>query len=140
MTRRRLHTHGRYLGLVFVGGALGTALREAIGLVMPPVAGWPVGILVANLTGAFVLGVLLESLSRRGPDEGRRRALRLFLGTGVLGGYTTYSALSVDSVTLAASGHLSQALVYAVGSLLAGLVAAAAGIVLAARLPTRGAA
>ena len=86
------------------------------------------------------LWAVLESLSRRGSDEGRRRALRLFLGTGVLGGYTTYSALSVDSVTLATSGHLTQALAYAVGTLLAGLVAAAAGIVLAARLPSRGAA
>lgn len=134
MTRPPIHTHGRYLALVFAGGALGTALREGLGLVIRTTDGWPVGIFLINLGGSFVLGALLEALSRGGPDGGRRRALRLFVGTGMLGGFTTYSALSVDAVTLATTGHAAQALAYVAASLVGGLLAAAAGIALAARL------
>src|SRR5699024_11239433 len=57
----------------------------------------PVGTFLANISGAFLLGLLVESLSRRGADHGRRRDLRLLLGTGLLGGYTTYSALANDT-------------------------------------------
>lgn len=127
MTPRPIHTHWRYLLLVAAGGSVGTALREAVGLLVPT-PGWPLGIAIINVSGSFALGALLESLARRGPDEGGRRALRLGIGTGVLGGYTTYSALAVDSVKLVAGGQSLVAFGYAAGSVLAGALAALLGI------------
>ncbi|WP_371740714.1 CrcB family protein, partial [Frigoribacterium sp. CFBP 13712] len=93
-----MHLRWRFIGLVALGGTIGTGLREALALSFPAAPGSiPVTILLINVVGAFALGLLLESLMRRGPDAGRRRDLRLFIGTGVLGGFTTYSALAVDT-------------------------------------------
>lgn len=111
-------------------------MREVVGLWLGT-PGWPLGILVINLSGSLALGALLEWLSRQGPDEGRRRAVRLALGTGVLGGYTTYSALAVDSVTLLARGEMLTGVFYPVASVLLGVVAAGVGILVARRLPHR---
>ena len=82
------------------------------------------------MTGAFLLGILLELLSRRGPDHGRRRALRLFLGTGLLGGFTTYSALANDTAVLVASGNAVAGISYGLGTLFVGALAAWGGIAL----------
>jgi len=133
-----VHLRWEALALVALGGAIGTGAREALALTWPaPPDGVPWTIAAINVGGAFVLGVLLEALARRGPDEGRRRALRLFAGTGVLGGFTTYSALAVDTALLGGD-HLTLAVAYALGSVAAGAAAAAAGIVVAARvLPGR---
>ena len=137
MTPRPLHLRGRSLALVALGGALGTALREVLALSAPAPAGSvPWTILAINVTGAAVLGLLLEGLARGGPDEGRRRDLRLLLGTGVLGGFTTYSALAVDTALLG-DRHLALALGYGLGSVAAGLLAAAAGIAAARALDDR---
>lgn len=126
----------RLIGLVFLGGSLGTLLRYAVAEVTPKPAGVPVAIVAINVVGAFALGFVLEALSRRGPDEGRRRAVRLLVGTGVLGGFTTYSALAVDTDTLLAAGRGGMALAYAGSTLVLGLVAAAAGVALGARTAT----
>ena len=91
-------------------------------------------VLIANLAGAFALGVLLEALVRRGADHGGRRIVRLTLGTGFLGGFTTYSALATDTAALWGAGGASLGTVYAVGSVLVGALATAAGILLAAAL------
>ena len=120
--------------MVAVGGAIGTGAREAISLAIPPVGGVPVAILGINVVGAFLLGLLLESLLRRGPDDGRRRDLRLFLGTGVLGGFTTYSALAADSSVLLIEGSALVGVLYAVGSVVLGVLASWSGIVLARRI------
>lgn len=127
------------LALVFVGGTLGTAGREALTLLIPSSGGVPWAVLIANLAGAFALGALLEALARRGADHGRRRMLRLLLGTGFLGGFTTYSALATDTAVLwgAGAAGLDAAglgAVYAVGTALVGAVATLAGILLAAAL------
>lgn len=121
------------LALVFVGGTLGTAAREGLGLLVPTSGHLPWAILVANLVGAFLLGVLLESLVRRGPDTGRRRGLRLLLGTGFLGGFTTYSALASDTAALFAGGFGWTGVGYALGTVAAGAVATALGILVASR-------
>lgn len=126
----------RETGIVAVGGCVGTAARLGIDAALPEPGGLPLGIAVANLTGAFLLGLLLGLLAGRGPDVGRRRDLRLLLGTGVLGGYTTYSALAVGTLDLAAptdGGSLLLAASYAGGSLVLGLLAAVAGTVLGRR-------
>lgn len=128
----------RSVGLVTLGGTLGTAARQGLGLALPGTGEWPLAVFAVNLTGAFLLGVLLEWLVRTGPDAGPRRDLRLLTGTGFLGGYTTYSTLVVGTVELAAAGHAPVAVAYAVASVLLGLLAAAAGIGLAAGLLRRG--
>lgn len=122
------------LGLVFVGGTLGTAGREALGLLIPSSAGVPWAVLIANLAGAFALGVLLEALAHRGADRGRRRILRLLLGTGFLGGFTTYSALASDTAALWGAEAEALGAMYAVGTVFVGAVATLAGILLAAAL------
>ena len=133
-TARPVHLRSRSLGTVVVGGTLGTGAREALALTFPAAPGTlPVTIAVINVVGSFALGLLLESLLRRGPDRGRRRDLRLLVGTGVLGGFTTYSALAVDTGLLL-DGHAGVALAYALGSVVAGVLAAAGGVALGAAL------
>jgi CrcB protein len=119
------------MGLVFLGGAAGTLARWGVGLSVPHPARVPLATVVVNVVGAFVLGALLEGLARRGPDEGRRRALRLTLGTGFCGGFTTYSALANDTDALLRSGLTVQALAYALATVVLGLLASALGIAVA---------
>ncbi|GIG30751.1 fluoride efflux transporter FluC [Cellulomonas marina] len=128
---RQPHRDLRLVALVGAGGAVGTLLRHAVGLTLPS-APVPVATLAVNVSGALLLGVLTAALARRGPDTGPRRATRLALGTGVLGGCTTYSTLAVDVVRLAADGRAGVAAAYAVVTLVAGLAAAAAGLALGA--------
>ncbi|SCY52199.1 camphor resistance protein CrcB [Microbacterium sp. LKL04] len=118
--------------LVLVGGTLGTAAREALSLAIPPVGGVPVAIFLINIVGALFLGSLLEALSRRGPDAGRRRSLRLLLGTGFAGGFTTYSALAVDTGVLLTGGDAFVGVLYALATVAVGALATVTGIALAA--------
>ena len=112
---------------------LGTAARYALTLHWPVRAGgWPWATFTVNLLGALVLGFLLEALARRGPDAGRRRLLRLGAGTGFLGAFTTFSALAVETDLLVHAAAPALAVGYALASVLGGLLAAVAGIALAA--------
>jgi CrcB protein len=130
---RRAHEQPALLGLVFVGGAAGTLARWAVGLVVPHAARLPLATFAVNVVGAFVLGALLEHLASRGPDVGRRRALRLTLGTGFCGGFTTYSALANDADGLVRAGLVGHALAYALVTVVLGLAASALGILVARR-------
>ena len=121
------------IGLVLAGGAVGTAAREAVVLLVPSIGGLPLAILLINLAGAFVLGALLEALQRRGPDEGRRRLLRLALGTGFCGGFTTYSTLAVGVAVPLTTGAGGLAVGYGLGSVLLGAVAAWLGVLVGSR-------
>jgi CrcB protein len=121
---------------VWLGGACGTASRYGITLLMGQ-RSFPWATFLINVTGAFLLGLLLEGLSRRVPDGGRRRMVRLFAGTGFLGGFTTYSALASDAVRLLQSGQSSAAAAYALGTMLTGGVASLVGIVTGAHLRRR---
>lgn len=125
---RPAHRQWRYIGLVAAGGALGTALRATVTLLVPEVEVFPVATFAVNLVGAFVLGLLLEALAWSGPDEGRRLSVRLLVGTGVLGGFTTYSALATATAGLTAAGLTWWAAAYALGTVLLGAVASIAGI------------
>ncbi len=128
-----VHRQPRMMLLVLAGAALGTPARYALSVMLPTRTGsWPVGTLTANLLGAFLLGVLLEGLARRGRDTGYRRLLRLTLGTGFLGAFTTYSTLAVETDLLVRAHRPGLAAAYAGASLFAGLLATTAGIWLAA--------
>ena len=108
--------------LVLAGGSLGTAARLAVGLWMPDAGGFPYATLLVNVLGALLIGVVAARLASTA-------ALRVFLGTGVLGGFTTYSAFMTGTVALWADAPL-LAFAYAAGSLVLGLVAAALGLFL----------
>lgn len=125
---RPVHLRWRFVGLVMVGGAVGTGVREAFSLLIPNGGAFPAGIFVINVTGAFALGVVLETLLHLGPDEGHRRALRLLIGTGFMGGYTTYSTLAVGVSQAFMSGHVGVGGLYGVLSVVVGAAAAFAGI------------
>lgn len=121
------------MGTVLVGGLVGAAGREAVAQALPTAPGaFPVATFVVNAAGAFVLGALLELLVRAGGDHGWRHRVRLVLGTGALGAFTTYSTFAVEAVDLARHRHLALALAYVVASLAAGLLAAGLGIGLVA--------
>jgi fluoride exporter len=129
-----LHFQPRAALLVGLGGALGTAAREALSLAFPAVDGIPYAIFAINVVGALLLGILLEALLRRGPDAGRRRRLRLLLGTGVLGGFTTYSALAADTARLYGEGATLPATLYALGTVVVGALATGIGVAIGARI------
>lgn len=122
-----VHLSWPNVGLVTAGGALGTGLRYLITTVTPHWAGVPVATLGINVVGAFLLGALLELLADRGIDAGWSRRIRLAVGTGGLGGFTTYSALATDTATLAGI-HPASAMAYALATVLIGAIASAAGI------------
>ncbi|KQY58679.1 hypothetical protein ASD11_03235 [Aeromicrobium sp. Root495] len=127
------HHRPRLLVLVLLGGTAGTSVRHATAEVVPVWHDVPVGTLAVNLVGAFLLGVLLEALVLRGADVGQRRDVRLLLGTGFLGGLTTYSTFALESQRLLDGGPAGVGLAYAVGTVVAGLLLAAAGVASARR-------
>lgn len=125
--------------VVAAGGTLGTLIRALLGDAFPVRPGqWPWTTFCINVTGAFLLGLLLQTLALHGPDTGARRLTRLGLGTGVLGGYTTYSTFAVESAALGLGGRGGLALAYDGGSVLAGVLAAWLGFVVAVGLLRRG--
>jgi CrcB protein len=119
--------------LVFAGGFLGVLTRAVIADRVGERSAFPAATFAVNITGAFALSVLIEALALRGSDVGRRRATRLFLGSGLLGGFTTYSALAVQTDTLLRHGDVALALAYAIGTVVAGFIASVAGIALTRR-------
>lgn len=131
---RPAHLRAGPIALVLMGGTLGTAAREGVSLILGTDSEFPLGILAVNLLGAFLLGLLLEALARRGPHEAPLRHLRLLLGAGFMGGFTTYSTLAVDGAQMLGSGAPALGAVYLPGSVIAGGIAALAGIAVAAAL------
>jgi CrcB protein len=120
------------LAAVAAGGALGAPARYGIALAVTVTPGtFPWGTFWINVSGSFVLGVLLAVLLARHPAD---RYLRPFLAVGFLGSYTTYSTFAVESDLLIRNGRVGVALAYAVASLGVGLAAVAGGLWLGRRL------
>lgn len=134
---RPLHLTPSAVAQVMLGGVGGAAAREALEQVLPAGKGFPTATLVANLTGAFLLGVILEALVRAGDDTGWRRRGRLVAGTGFMGAYTTYSTFAVEADELVRHGRVLLAVVYVAVTVIGGLVVAGAGIALAGALSRR---
>jgi len=125
--------------LVALGGVVGTSIRQLVAQLLPVGGGgWPAATFAVNVSGAFLLGVLLEALTRGGTDVGWRLRARLFAGVGFCGALTTYSTLAVEVLLLVRGDQLGTAVAYAVVSVVAGLLAAAAGVVVSAAAHRRG--
>jgi len=128
-----VHLTPAFIALVALGGAAGSLARHGVEVLLGTSHGLPVGTLTVNVVGAFALGALLEWLTRRGSSVDRRRAARLLIGTGFLGGFTTYSALAVESDGLVRDGRVGLALVYMLTTVAVGLMASLAGVLTARR-------
>jgi len=113
---------------VALGGALGASARYLAGLGALRLAGpgYPWGTLAVNVIGSLVMGVLVVALALKG---GERAAP--FLMTGLLGGFTTFSAFSLDALTLWERGQAGAAAGYVVGSVILSLGGIVAGVALA---------
>lgn len=110
--------------LVFLGGGLGSVLRYGVGLLAARAGAAPLGTLAVNLVGCFAIGWLARVL----PDPlGGGAEARLLLMTGLLGGFTTFSAFSLDAAGLALKGDGALAFGYVAASVAGSLAAVAAG-------------
>jgi CrcB protein len=126
-----VHLTPHLMAFVFLGGCAGVLARATLDRAFPiGEGGFPATTFGINLAGAFALAVLIETLAFRGSDAGHRRALRLLLGTGFLGGFTTYSALAVQTDALIRSGNVGAAIAYAGGTTVLGFCASIIGIAL----------
>lgn len=112
----------RRLLLVLLGGSVGTAARLAVGLAVPDQNGFPIATLGVNVIGSLLIGILAARIPQT-------TDVRVLLGTGVLGGFTTYSAFMTGTLALWADAPLLAAS-YAAGSLVLGVGAAALGLTL----------
>jgi len=120
------------LAAVAVGGAVGTVARFALEEAFPPhPGGFPWATFAINVTGAFLLGLLLIGVLGRIPH---RPLLRPLLATGVIGAFTTFSTLAVELVVLGKDGHVPMAFAYAAASIGAGLLAAWCGMAIGRRM------
>jgi fluoride exporter len=115
--------------LVFLGGGIGASFRHGVNLTAARVIGgdFPWGTLIVNVTGSFLMGLLAGYLAFRVGAHLTQHA-RLFLATGVLGGYTTFSAYSLDAALLMERGATGQALYYVLGSVLLSILGLFAGL------------
>jgi len=136
--RARRHRHRArpdVLAVIALGGMLGAAARHGITQLLPTRAGrFPWATFIENLSGSFLLGLVLVLLLERFPPS---RYLRPFLATGILGAFTTLSTYALETVLLVKHGHRFTAVIYALATLAAGLALAYAGILAGRLIPPR---
>ncbi len=115
--------------LVFLGGGLGASLRHFVNVSCARWLGtaFPYGTFIINITGSLVMGLIAGYLAFRGDAA---QPWRLFLMTGILGGYTTFSAFSLDSMLLYERGEMGLAAFYVVGSVVIAIAGLFAGLTL----------
>jgi CrcB protein len=115
--------------LVFFGGGLGAALRHGVNLTAARMLGtaFPWGTFFVNVTGSMLMGVLAGYFAFKGDAS---QHWRLLLTTGVLGGYTTFSAFSLDAALLYERGEVSLAVLYVLASVLLSIAGLFAGLYL----------
>jgi CrcB protein len=117
-----------HLGLIALGGAIGAGSRHLVNVVALRLFGssFPFGTLSVNILGGFLMGVLAGWLALK--HGGGGQGMRLFLGTGILGGFTTFSAFSLDAVLLWERGSTFAAAIYVIASVALSILALLAGV------------
>jgi fluoride exporter len=123
---RLLRSRRDILAVIAVGGALGAAARYGLARALPHAPGefaWST--LLTNVVGCFAIGVLMVIVIERLSSS---RLVRPFLGTGILGGFTTFSTYVVDTRGLLAAGRPGPAAAYLFGTLILGLLAVVLGL------------
>jgi len=115
--------------IVFLGGGIGSMLRHGVNVLSARWlgTGFPYGTLTVNVTGSIVMGLLAGYFAFKGEAT---QSWRLFLMTGILGGYTTFSAFSLDAILLYERGQIGQALAYVAASGAVSIFGLFAGLVL----------
>jgi CrcB protein len=113
--------------LIFIGGGLGSSLRHTINVVCAKFIGtaFPYSTFIINISGSTIMGLIAGYLAFKGEAS---QPWRLFLMTGVLGGYTTFSAFSLDAVLLYERGALGLAAFYVLGSVVFSIAGLFAGL------------
>lgn len=113
--------------LVFIGGGIGSTLRHAVNVLFARMLGtaFPYSTFLINITGSLVMGLIAGYLAFKGDAS---QNWRLFLMTGVLGGYTTFSAFSLDTAVLYERGAIGLAALYVGGSVLLSIAGVFAGL------------
>jgi fluoride exporter len=111
--------------LVMAGGALGAALRYALARALPLDTAWPWPTFITNVAGGLLMGLLSAWLLRTGPAG---ESTRLLMGVGLLGGFTTFSAFSLEMAKMMDQGQVSLAAGYALASVIIALAAVFAGM------------
>ena len=113
--------------VVFLGGGIGAALRHGVNITMARLVGtaFPYATLFENVSGSFVMGLLAAYFAFKGDAT---QTWRLFLTTGILGGYTTFSAFSLDTALLYERGELGLAALYVVASVALSIAGLFAGL------------
>jgi fluoride exporter len=114
--------------IVFLGGGLGAALRHGVNIMAARLLGYafPYATLFENVTGSLVMGLIAGYFAFKGADVSQH--WRLFLTTGILGGYTTFSAFSLDTALLYERGEAALAVTYVLGSVLLSIAGLFAGL------------
>ncbi len=124
--------HGLVLLIIAAGGVLGALSRYQLGRWWPtPVPQFPWTTLGINLSGCLIIGCFMVMITERFSPHA---LVRPFLGTGFLGGYTTFSTYAVDIVLLSRAGHLVTAGVYLILTLIGSLLAVTAGMLITRRV------
>lgn len=112
--------------IVFAGAGIGGALRHGVNMAVDRLGhGFPLGTFAVNVVGSFLMGVLAAWFAQR---TGIPQHLRLFLTTGVLGGFTTFSAFSLDAALMWERGDFGPLALYSTGSVIASVAALFAGM------------
>ena len=115
-----------HYAIVFLGGGIGAALRHGVNLAAARLGlAFPIGTLAVNVAGSFLMGVLVAYFALR---SGIDQHVRLLLTTGLLGGFTTFSAFSLDAALMWEKGAIGQLALYAGGSVLLSVAGLFAGV------------
>jgi fluoride exporter len=113
--------------LVFIGGGLGSVIRHTVNVVCPRFLGtnFPYHTFIINITGSTIMGLIAGYLAFKGDAV---QSWRLFIMTGILGGYTTFSAFSLDAGLLYERGEVGLAALYVLGSVVLSILGLFAGL------------
>jgi CrcB protein len=119
--------------IVFLGGGIGAALRHGMNLAGARLAGtaFPYATLFINITGSLIMGLTMGYFAFKG---GASQHTRLFLTTGILGGYTTFSTFSLDAVLLYERGEIGAAATYVLASVALSILGLVIGLAIARQM------